>query len=155
MYSTTSDNCRERFTRNGWNITADDDAPRPPDGDPLASGQRKRYSHRSSPAPGTMKTTDFDLIKFIESQQRGGLIGNAKTENQIAQLIRERCPVSQARPGACLPDKRLLRDLQLTTGGLSGANLAGAVHNPLQEIAGAARPSDGARARWCGGDSDR
>lgn len=43
MYSTTSDNCRERFTRNGWNITTDDDAPRPPDGDPLASGQRKRY----------------------------------------------------------------------------------------------------------------
>ena len=24
-------------------VTADDDAPRPPDGDPLASGQRKRY----------------------------------------------------------------------------------------------------------------
>lgn len=85
--------------------------------------------------------TDFSLLAFIESQQRGGMIGNAKTENQIAQLIRERCPVSQARPGACLPDRQLLlRDLQLTTGGLSGANLAGAVHNPLALVAGAARP---------------
>ena len=87
-----------------------------------------------------MKSTDFNLLEFIESQQRAGLIGNAKTENQIAQLIRERCPVSQARPGACLPDRQLLRDLQLTTGGLSGANLAGAVHNPLALVAGAARP---------------
>jgi hypothetical protein len=39
-------------------------------------------SHRSSPAPETMKSTDFNLLEFIESQQRGGLIGNAKTENQ-------------------------------------------------------------------------
>jgi HK97 family phage major capsid protein len=87
-----------------------------------------------------MKTTEFDLLAFIESQQRGGLIGNAKAENQIAQLIRERCPVSRERSGVCLPDQRLLRDLQLTTGGLSGANLAGAVHNPLALVAGAARP---------------
>jgi HK97 family phage major capsid protein len=87
-----------------------------------------------------MKSTEFDLLAFIESQQRGGLIGNAKAENQIAQLIRERCPVSRERIGVCLPDQRLLRDLQLATGGLSGANLAGAVHNPLALVAGAARP---------------
>ena len=43
MYSTIEGNCRERFTRNGWNITADDDAPRPPEGDALSSAQHRRY----------------------------------------------------------------------------------------------------------------
>jgi HK97 family phage major capsid protein len=87
-----------------------------------------------------MKSTEFDLLAFIESQQRGGLIGNAKAENAIAQLLRERSPLSRERAGVPLPDRQLLRDLQLTTGGLSGANLAGVVANPLELVAGAARP---------------
>jgi len=87
-----------------------------------------------------MKSTEFDLLAFIESQQRGGLIGNAKAENAIAQMLRERSPITRERAGVPLPDRQLLRDLQLTTGGLSGANLAGAVHNPLALVAGAARP---------------
>ena len=84
--------------------------------------------------------TDFSLLSFIESQQRGGLIGNAKAENAIAQLLRERSPISRERAGVPLPDRKVLRDLQLTTGGTSGANLAGAIHDPLSEVAGAARP---------------
>ena len=84
--------------------------------------------------------TDFSLLNFIESQQRGGLIGNAKAENAIAQLLRERSPISRERAGVPLPDRKVLRDLQLTGGGNSGANLAGAVHDPLSEVAGAARP---------------
>ncbi len=86
-----------------------------------------------------MKTTDYSLIDFVESQQRGGLI-SAKSENAIAQMLRERSPISRERAGVPLPDRQLLRDLQLTTGGTDGANLAGVVHNPLALVAGAARP---------------
>jgi hypothetical protein len=39
----TSPNIRERWVRNGWNVSADDDTPKPPEVDPLSSGQRKRY----------------------------------------------------------------------------------------------------------------
>ena len=54
--------------------------------------------------------------------------------------MQERNRISRHRAGVPLPDEQLLRDLQLTVGS-SGAALAGAVHNPLSEVAGAARPS--------------
>jgi HK97 family phage major capsid protein len=86
-----------------------------------------------------MKNADFKLLDFIESQQRGGLTGNAQAENAIAQMLRQRSQLSRERAGAPLPDRQLLRDLDLTIG-IDGANAAGVVHNPLQQVAGAARP---------------
>ena len=53
--------------------------------------------------------------------------------------MQERNQISRHRAGVPLPDEQLLRDLQLTIGS-SGTALAGAVHNPLSEVAGAARP---------------
>lgn len=53
--------------------------------------------------------------------------------------MQERNRISRHRAGVPLPDEQLLRDLQLTVSS-SGAALAGAVHNPLSEVAGAARP---------------
>jgi hypothetical protein len=48
---TDSDTRRESYIHGGWNL-ADDDAPRPPDVDPLASAQARRYWLQSSPAAG-------------------------------------------------------------------------------------------------------
>lgn len=44
----------EAMLRNyaGWHVPVDDDLPRPPEGEPLASGQRKRYLRDLAPATG-------------------------------------------------------------------------------------------------------
>ena len=72
---------------------------------------------------------------------RGADPRDAKQERGLTELIRERCPITGSRAGCPLPTPALLRDLQLTTGGLSGSNLAGVSHNPLERLAGAARPA--------------
>jgi hypothetical protein len=43
MIYTEADNRRESWIAGGWNIRADDDASRPPEVDPLASAQARRY----------------------------------------------------------------------------------------------------------------
>ncbi len=50
MIYTEADNRRESWIAGGWNIRADDDAPRPPEVDPLSSAQARRYWRQSSPA---------------------------------------------------------------------------------------------------------
>ena len=40
------DRRREQWISGGWNLI-DDDTPRPPESDPLASGQRKRWLRQS------------------------------------------------------------------------------------------------------------
>lgn len=51
MIYTEADNRRESWTAGGWNL-ADDDAPRPPEVDPLSSAQARRYWLQSAPASG-------------------------------------------------------------------------------------------------------
>ena len=72
---------------------------------------------------------------------RGADPAAAKREKGVIEMVRRECPVSHDRAGIPLPTLELLRDLQLTTGDISGANLAGAVSNPLVQLAGAARPT--------------
>jgi hypothetical protein len=43
MIYTEADNRRESWIAGGWNIRADDDAPRPHEVDPLSSAQARRY----------------------------------------------------------------------------------------------------------------
>ena len=89
-----------------------------------------------------MKTPDgtaplsFDLLAFIESTRSGEPV--CAREHGISRLIGEQSPVSAGRAGLPLPTLEMLRDLQLSTA--SGANLAGLKHNPLEQLAGAARP---------------
>jgi hypothetical protein len=51
MIYTEADNRRESWIAGGWNIRADDDAPRPPEVDPLSSAQARRY-WRLAPTAG-------------------------------------------------------------------------------------------------------
>lgn len=90
---------------------------------------------------GNTIRSPFSILKLIESQMRGADPRDAKQERGLTELIRERCPISSTRAGCPLPTPALLRDLQLTTGGISGANLAGVSHNPLERLANAARPA--------------
>ena len=83
----------------------------------------------------------FNILKLIDSQTRDADLREGKQERGLTEMIRQRCPISSSRAGVPLPTTELLRDLQLTTGSLSGQNLAGAVVNPLERLAGAARPS--------------
>ena len=83
----------------------------------------------------------FSILKLIESQSRNADLREGKQERGLIELIRQRCPIASTRAGCPLPTPELLRDLQLTTGGLSGSNLAGASHNPMERLAGAARPA--------------
>ena len=39
---TDTDHKREAYINGGWNLAADDDVPRPPEPDPLASAQARR-----------------------------------------------------------------------------------------------------------------
>jgi len=39
---TDADHKREQYINGGWNLAADDDAPRPPEPDPLSSPQARR-----------------------------------------------------------------------------------------------------------------
>ena len=86
------------------------------------------------------KSIDFSILRLIDSQMRGADPTAAKRERGVIEMVRRECPVSHDRAGIPLPTLELLRDLQLTVG-TDGANLAGAVHNPLSELAGAARPA--------------
>ena len=90
---------------------------------------------------GNTIRNEFNILKLIDSQKRVADPHEAKQERGLTELIRQRCPVAAERAGCPLPTGQLLRDLQLTTGNTSGQNLAGAVHNPLDRLAGAARPS--------------
>ena len=83
----------------------------------------------------------FNILKLIDSQTRDADLREGKQERGLAEMIRQRCPISASRAGVPLPTKELLRDLQLTTGSLSGQNAAGVVLNPLDRLAGAARPA--------------
>ena len=52
----------EAMLRNyaGWHVLVDDDLPRPPEGEPLASGQRKRYLREAvRHAPGRQSASDL------------------------------------------------------------------------------------------------
>ena len=89
----------------------------------------------------TLKRNDFSILKLIESQMRGSNPADAKQERGLIEMLRQRYPATRDRAGVPLPDRAALRDLQLTTGDISGANLAGAVSNPLEQLAGAARPA--------------
>jgi len=81
----------------------------------------------------------FDLLGFIDSA-RGNAAPDCAYEHSISEAIKTACPVATDRAGMALPTSQLLRDLQLTTGGSSGASLASVNHDPLQTLAGAARP---------------
>ena len=89
----------------------------------------------------TLSRNSFSILKLIESQMRGSNPADAKQERGLIEMLRQRYPATRDRAGCPLPDAAALRDLQLTTGDISGANLAGAEHNPLQQLAGAARPA--------------
>ena len=89
----------------------------------------------------TLKRNDFSILKLIESQMRGSNPADAKQERGLIEMLRTRYPSTRDRAGVPLPDAAALRDLQLTTGDISGANLAGAISNPLDQLAGAARPA--------------
>ncbi len=89
---------------------------------------------------GNTIRNEFNILRLIDSQKRGADPREAKQERGLAELIRQRCPVATERAGCPLPTREVLRDLQLTTGS-SGAALAGAVSNPLERLAGAARPT--------------
>jgi len=39
---TDTDHKRETYINGGWNLAADDDAPRPPEPDPMSSAQSRR-----------------------------------------------------------------------------------------------------------------
>jgi len=90
---------------------------------------------------GNTIRNEFNILRLIDSQKRGADPREAKQERGLAELIKQRCPVTSSRAGCPLPTREVLRDLQLTTGGTSGQNLAGAVSNPLERLAGAARPT--------------
>ena len=83
----------------------------------------------------------FNILRLIDSQTRDADLREGKQERGLAEMIRQRCPISASRAGVPLPTTELLRDLQLTTGSLSGQNAAGVVLNPLDRLAGAARPA--------------
>ena len=89
----------------------------------------------------TLTRNDFSIFRLIESQMRGSIPADAKQERGLIEMLRQRYPATRDRAGVPLPDAAALRDLQLTTGDISGANLAGAVSNPLVQLAGAARPA--------------
>lgn len=89
---------------------------------------------------GNTIRNEFNILRLIDSQKRGADPREAKQERGLTELIRQRCPVAAERAGCPLPTAQLLRDLQLTQGS-SGAALAGAIHNPLERLAGAARPA--------------
>ena len=88
----------------------------------------------------TFKRNEFNILKLIDSARRGADPREAKIEKGLVELVRQKCPVSSTRAGIPLPTTELLRDLQLTVG-LDGQNLAGAVSNPMVQVAGAARPA--------------
>ena len=83
----------------------------------------------------------FNILKLIDSQTRDADLREGKQERGLTEMIRQRCPISSTRAGCPLPTPALLRDLQLTNGSLSGQNAAGVVINPLERLAGAARPT--------------
>ena len=83
----------------------------------------------------------FNILKLIDSQTRDADLREGKQERGLTEMIRQACPISASRAGVPLPTTELLRDLQLTTGSLSGQNAAGVVLNPLERLAGAARPA--------------
>ena len=87
----------------------------------------------------TFKRNEFNILKLIDSARRNADPRKAKIEKGLVELVRQKCPVSSTRAGIPLPTTELLRDLQLTVG-LDGQNLAGAVSNPMAQVAGAARP---------------
>jgi len=47
---TDNDTRRECWTAGGWNLAADDDAPRPPEPDPLTSAQARRAAAQQDAA---------------------------------------------------------------------------------------------------------
>jgi len=75
---------------------------------------------------GNTICNEFNILRLIDSQKRGADPREAKQERGLTELIRQRCPVTSSRAGCPLPSRELLRDLQLSTGGTSGQNLAGA-----------------------------
>ena len=87
-----------------------------------------------------LKSNDFNIFKLINSARPGADPREAKREKGTVELIRRECPVAADRAGLPLPTTELLRDLQLTVG-LDGQNLAGAVSNPMAQLAGAVRPA--------------
>ena len=93
----------------------------------------------------TLKSKEFNIVALIDSQKKNASPLVGKQERGVIALMQERNRISRHRAGVPLPDEQLLRDLQLTVGS-SGAALAGAVHNPLSEVAGAARPLSAERA---------
>lgn len=96
----------------------------------------------------TLNRSNFSIFRLIESQMRGSNPADAKQERGLIEMLRQRYPASRDRASVPLPDAAALRDLQLTTGDISGANLARAVSNPLVQLAGAARPPCRGH-RWC------
>ena len=87
----------------------------------------------------TLKSKEFNVVALIDSQKKNASPLEGKQERGVIALMQERNRISRHRAGVPLADEQLLLDLQLTFGS-SGAALAGAVHNPLSEVAGAARP---------------
>jgi len=45
---TDTDHKRETYINGGWNLAADDDAPRPPEPDPMSSAQARRAAAQVS-----------------------------------------------------------------------------------------------------------
>jgi len=48
---TDADHKRETYINGGWNLAADDDAPRPPEPDPMSSAQSRRAAAQVSEEP--------------------------------------------------------------------------------------------------------